>query len=123
MIFEVPPICHVVRRWYESTGAAGKWSWAERHGRTIETEGFSRDTCGASSELIAEESKLGEPLGGVVTYETQDSHTHCPVRPDPGYVPAGGCSAALYRCFHRRTFLRFEPVLASWLPGSGYPRR
>src|SRR5207302_4150220 len=100
MIFEVPPICHAGRRWYESTAAAGKLGWAGRRGRTIGTEGFSRETCRAILRPVAEESKSRRTPSRVVTYETQDSHTRCPDGLDAGYVPAGGggLSSALNLC-------------------------
>src|ERR1700756_1939350 len=77
------------------------------------------------AKLVGQTSdrKLRNPtLGGpsrVVTYETQDNHSFCPDRPDAGWFPAGGCSAALCRCFHRRSFICFEPVFFARMPGSG----
>lgn len=77
---------------------------------------------GQTSGRKLRNSTLGGP-SRVVTYETQDNRSSCPDGPDVGQFPAGGRSAALYRCFHRWSFFGIESVFSAWLSGPGEPGR
>src|SRR6266566_1109346 len=84
----------------------------------LERKGCPEKLAGQSSDRYLRNSPMGGPFR-VVTYETQDHRSFCDDPPDASLVQAGGCPAALHRCFHWRSLFGLESVLSAWVPGSG----